>query len=182
MNHVILFENQKRRLSFSIGLLICFAMYSAWQMGYIYFMGPSLVIEGKTPLPISMDNITILIALGYVLAIIYMIAVPHFVIWSERISAIFALLSVLGLFLPLSDNALRLLVYLQTFLCCFMIGFESFIIVNFFSEKSTIEHLTIAYPVSTFVIAIIQNDSIPFSFSAFRILTVIMLIMTLFFF
>ena len=90
MNHVILFENQKRRLYFSIGLLICFAMYSAWQMGYIYFMGPSLVIEGKTPLPISMDNITILIALGYVLAIIYMIAVPHLVVWAERISAIFA--------------------------------------------------------------------------------------------
>ena len=182
MNHAILFENQKRRLTFSIGLLICFAMYSAWQMGYIYFMGPSLVIEGRTPLPISMDNITILIALGYVLAIIYMIAVPHLVVWAERISAIFALLSVLGLFLPLSDNALRLLVYLQTFLCCFMIGFESFIIVNFFNEKSTIEHLTIAYAVSTFVITIIQNDSIPFSFSAFRILIVIMLIMMLCFF
>ena len=67
MNHVILFENQKRRLYFSIGLLICFAMYSAWQMGYIYFMGPSLVIEGKTPLPISMDNITILIVLNQVI-------------------------------------------------------------------------------------------------------------------
>lgn len=182
MNHAILYENQKRRLTFSIGLLICFAMYSAWQMGYIYFMGPSLVIEGRTPLPISMDNITALIALGYVLSLGYMIVVPHLVVWAERITAILALISVLGLFLPLPDDAIRLLVYVQTFLCCFMIGFESFIIVNFFSEKSTIEHLTIAYAVSTFVIAIIQNDSIHFSFTTFRFLIIIMLVMALYFF
>ena len=182
MNHSLLYENQKRRLTFSIGLLICFAMFSAWQMGYIYYMGPSLVITGKNPLPISMDNITLLIALGYLLAIIYMIFLPAHVVWAERLSAMVALASVLGLFLPFTDDILKTLVYLQVFCCCFMIGFESFIIVNFFSEKSAIDHLTIAYSVSTLIIAVIQNDFLPLSFSVFRILTVSMLLMMLYFF
>ncbi len=182
MNHSILYENQKRRLTFSIGLLICFAMYATWQMGYIYYMGPSLVITGRTPLPISMDNITLLIALGYLLAIIYMIFLPTYVVWAERLSAITALASVLGLFLPFSDDILKTLIYLQAFCCCFMIGFESFIIVNFFSEKSAIDHMTIAYSVCTLITAVIQNDFLPFSFSAFRILTIVMLLMMLYFF
>lgn len=182
MNHSLLFENQKRRLTFPIGLLICFAMFNAWQMGYIYYMGPSLVIEGRTPLPISMDNVTTLIAVSYVLSIIYMLILPKFVIHAERISAIVALTSMVGLFLPLSDDFLRLLIYTQTFCCCFMIGFESFIIINFFTEKTTLVHLTIAYAISTTLTAIVQNDVWPLSFSAFRILTVIMLGMMLYFF
>ncbi len=182
MNHAILFENQKRRLTFSIGLLICFAVFNAWQMGYIYYMGPALVIDGRTPLPISMDNVTTLIALSYVLSIIYMIVFPRHVVWAERITAIAALLSVFGLFFPFSDEILKFLIYAQTFCCCFMIGFESFTIVNFFSEKTTIEHLTIAYAVATTLVAVVQNDYIPFTFSVFRILTVIMLFMMLFFF
>ena len=182
MNHAILFENQKRRLTFSIGLLICFAVFNAWQMGYIYYMGPALVIDGRTPLPISMDNITTLIALSYVLSIIYMIVFPQHVVWAERITAIAALLTVFGLFFPFSDKILKFLIYAQTFCCCFMIGFESFTIVNFFSEKTTIEHLTIAYAVSTTLVAVVQNDFIPFTFSIFRIFTVIMLFMMLFFF
>lgn len=182
MNHAILFENQKRRLTFSIGLLICFAVFNVWQMGYIYYMGPALVIDGRTPLPISMDNVTTLIALSYVLSIIYMIVFPRHVVWAERITAIASLLSVFGLFFPFSDEILKFLIYAQTFCCCFMIGFESFIIVNFFSEKTTIEHLTIAYAVSTTLVAVVQNDFIPFTFSIFRIFTVIMLFMMLFFF
>ena len=182
MNHALLFENQKRRLTFPIGLLICFAMFNAWQMGYIYYMGPSLVIEGRTPLPISMDNVTTLIAVGYVLSIIYMLILPKFVIHAEHISTIVALTSMIGLFLPLSDDILRLLIYTQTFCCCFMIGFESFIIINFFTEKTTLVHLTIAYAISTVLTAIIQNDVWPLSFSAFRILTIIMLVMMLYFF
>ena len=182
MNHAILFENQKRRLTFSIGLLICFAVFNAWQMGYIYYMGPALVIDGRTPLPISMDNVTTLIALSYVLSIIYMIVFPRHVVWAERITAIASLLSVFGLFFPFSDEILKFFIYAQTFCCCFMIGFESFIIVNFFSEKTTIKHLTIAYAVSTTLVAVVQNDFIPFTFSIFRIFTVIMLFMMLFFF
>jgi len=182
MNHSILADNQKLRITFSIGLLICFAMFASWQMGFIYFMGPSLVIKGRTPLPISMDNVTLLIVAGYIFSIIYTIFLSQFVVWAERISAIVALLTVTGLFLPLSDDGIKTLIYIQTFCCCFMIGFETFIIVNFFSEKTAIVHLTLAYAVCTFITAIVQNDFFPLSFSAFRLLTIVMLVMMLYFF
>lgn len=182
MNHSILIKNQNRRIHLSIWLLICFSLYSSWQMGFIYYMGPSLVIEGRTPLPISMDNVTYLIAIGYFFAILYMIFLPHYVVWAERISTCIALLSVIGLFLPLENEIIKLLLYVQTFCCCFMIGFETFIIVNFFSEKTTILHLTIGYAFCSFVTALIQNDFLPLSFLTFRIVTIFMLLMMLYFF
>ena len=142
-------ENQLRMIStkqkcggLPFWMLICFSMFNAWQMGFIYFMGPSLVLDGRTPLPIDMDNVTALIAASYVLAIIYMIVLPRLVVWAARITTAVALLSVVGLFFPLSAETLTLLLYIQTFCCCFMIGFETFTISNLFSERSTVMHPT----------------------------------------
>lgn len=182
MNHELLFENHSKRLELPVWQMICFAMFTSWQMGFIYFMGPSLVISGRTPLPISMDNVTMLIAVGYVLSIIFMLAFPKWVVWAQRITTAVAFLSVLSLFLPVSDDILRFLLYLQTFCCCFMIGFETFLITNYFSEHSTIVHLTVCYGVGVFIIALVQNDIIPISFSLFRILSAIMLVMLMYFF
>ena len=39
MNHGILLENQKKRLDQPLWMLICFAMFNFWQMGFIYFVG-----------------------------------------------------------------------------------------------------------------------------------------------
>ena len=182
MNHTILSENHKKRLALPVGRLICFAMFNLWQMGFIYFCGPALNIDGRTPLPISMDNITTLIAAGYVLSILWMIFLPRLVIWAARVSTLLALLTVLGLFLPLSDDILRTLIYIHVFSCCFMIGFETFIMVNFFSEESTIMHLTVAYGVALFLIAIVQNDFLPITFPIFRFVTVLAVVLLLLFF
>ena len=182
MRHSILSENQKRRLDLPLWMLICFSMFCVWQMGFIYFMGPSLVLDGRTPLPIDMDNVTMLIALGYVLAIIYMIAVPHLVVWAARITTVAALVSVVGLFLPLSGQQITMLLYIQTFCCCFMIGFETFTISNLFSEHSTVVHLTAAYAVAMILISVVQNDLFPVTFPVFRVLTLLMLALMLVFF
>ena len=182
MYHSILSENQRKRLDLPLWMLICFSMFNAWQMGFIYFMGPSLVLDGRTPLPISMDNVTALIAAGYVLSILFMIALPHLVVWAARISTAVSLLSVIGLFFPLSAQTLTLLLYIQTFCCCFMIGFETFIISHLFTERSTVSHLTLAYSVALVLIAVVQNDLFPVSFPVFRLLTLIMLVMLLVFF
>ena len=176
MNREILTENQKKRLTPGIKWLICFAMYCFWQMGFIYFMGPSLTIDGRTPLPISMDNLTTVIAVAYVISIIWMIAVPKLVIWTERVAAGAALLTAIGLFLPLPEDTLRFLIYAQTFICCFMIGFETFIMVNYFSEEGCIHHLTLAYGVAVLLIAIVQSDSMPITFPVFRLATVLALL------
>lgn len=179
MNHSILWNNQKKRLDQPLWMLVCFAMFCFWQMGFIYYMGPSLNIDGRTPLPISMDNITALIALSYVLSIAWMYFLPQFVIWTQRIVTMTALATAVGLFLPLAEEILRVLIYAQVFLCCFMIGFETFIMVNFFSEDSNIRHLTAAYGISELMVAAVQNDFVPITFTVFRVLTVLAIVMLL---
>ena len=120
MNNRLLFENQRKRLKKPLWLLICFAMFTFWQMGFIYFMGPSLNIDGRTPLPVSMDNITAIIALAYVLCIAFMIFLPRFVIWAERIVLCLALLTVIGLFFPVGEEVLLLFIYAHVFFCCLL--------------------------------------------------------------
>lgn len=182
MNHSILSDNQAKRLELPLWMLVCFSMFNAWQMGFIYFMGPSLVLDGRTPLPVDMDNVTMLIAAGYIISIIYMIILPHLVVWTARITTFVTLMSVAGLFFPLSAGTLTLLLYIQTFCCCFMIGFETFTISNLFSERSTVLHLTVAYSPALFIVAVVQNDWFPVSFPMFRLLTLVMLGMMLVFF
>ncbi len=182
MNNRLLFENQRKRLKKPLWLLICFAMFTFWQMGFIYFMGPSLTIDGRTPLPVSMDNITAIIALAYVLCIAFMIFLPRFVIWAERIVLCLALLTVIGLFFPVGEEALLLFIYAHVFFCCFIIGFESFTIINFFTENTAIIHLTLAYGVALVLIAVVQNDFLPITFPVFRIVTVFAVAAVLFFF
>lgn len=174
-------ENQKKLQKYSFFYLICFAMFSFWQMGFIYFMGPSLTINGRTPLPVSMDNITMLIAVAYILSIAFMLALPRFVVFAQRITLLLSIVSAVGLFFTFPDGVLRILVYMQVFCCCFMIGFETFIIVNYFSEKTAICHMTLAYGISVALIAIVQNDFVPISFPIFRFATVAALILLAFF-
>lgn len=181
MSHYLLSLNHSKRQTISIFMIICFSMFTTWQMGFIYFMNPSLSVTGHSPLPISMDNVTVLMALGYILAIGYMIIIPHFVVWAERVSTIVSLITIFMMFFPLSDSAITLIIYIHIFCCCFMIGFESFIMMNFFSEKSAIVYLTLGYGISTLIISIVQNEVIPVSFSSFRLVVVVMLILLLIF-
>lgn len=182
MNHSILMENEAKRQKQPLWMLLCFSMFCFWQMGFIYFMSPSLTLNGRTPLPISTDNITTLIAVSYVLSVIWMIFLPHYIIRTARISTLTALVTVLGLFLPLSENLLLFLIYTHVFSCCFMIGFETFIMINYFSENSTLIHLTAAYSLALLLIAIVQNDFIPITFPVFRFITVIAVTLLLVFF
>ena len=182
MNYSFLLDNQNKRRDYPVWMLICFAMFSFWQMGFIYFVGPSLNIDGRTPLPMDMDNVTLLIVVAYVLTIVYMAVIPQYAIWACRITTAAALISALGLFLPVGEETLRLLIYAQVFCCCFLIGFETFIMVNYFSEKSVITHLTVAYGIAVLMISMVQNDFSPITFPHFRLLTVAAVSMLLVFF
>ena len=181
MNYSVLLANQQKRQNVSLKHLCCFAMFCFWQMGFIYFMGPALNIDGRTPLPIDMDNLTVLMAGCYVLSITYMIFLPRYVVWAERLFTLAAIATVLGLFLPLPDEALKGLIYAHVFCCCTMIGFETFIIVNFLSEKSAINALTAGYGLALFLIALVQNDFLAITFPVFRVVTVAALLLLLIF-
>ena len=180
--HPLLVENEDKRLNIRLPLLICFAMFAAWQMGVVYFSGKTLSLDGRTDLPISIDNFTIFISAGYILSILVMIFIPAIIVWTERVTASIALLSALELFLPLSLQALTFALYLQFFCCCFMIGFETAIIVGLLKEKTAVLHLTAAYGIGNFLVALLQNDFFTVTFSVFRLFAVIALVLMLIFF
>ena len=180
--HPLLVENENKRLNLKLPLLICFAMFVTWQMGMVYFSGNTLSIDGRTDLPVNIDDFTIFISAAYILSILVMIFLPTIIVWTERITAAFALLSAVALFLPLSTQALTLALYLQLFCCCFMIGFETAIIVGLFTEKTAVIHLTAAYGVGNFLVAVLQNDFFIVTFSVFRLFAVAVLLLMLVFF
>ena len=181
MHHYILSLNRSKRQTIPIFIIVCFSMFNAWQMGFIYFMNPSLSVTGHSPLPISMDNVTVIMALGYILAIGYMIILPHFVVWAERVSTVVSLITIFIMFFSLTDSTMIMIIYIHIFFCCFMIGFESFIMMNFFSEKSAIIYLTLGYGIATLIVSLVQNEVMPVSFSSFRVVVVVMLVMLLIF-
>ncbi len=169
MNESLLMENLKKRQDKPLWLLVCFAMFSFWQMAFIYyFLEPSSAMDGKIPLPINIDNGTSLTAVCYILSILTMIFLPKIIVWTQRIATGVALVSAVAFFLPLPDDILRLNIYLQIFCCCLMIGFETFLVVNCFSEKSGVKYLTFGYGIAVFLIALVQNEVISIPFSTFR--------------
>ncbi len=169
MNHPILIENQKKRMDIPLWRLVCFAMFNFWQMGFIYYyLEPSSALDGKIPLPINVDNATSLMVVCYLMGILTMIFLPKIIVWTQRIATGVAFLTAVGFFLPLQLDALRFNIYLQVFCCCLLIGFETFLVVNYFSEKSSIKYLTFAYGVPVFLIALVQNELISVNFSIFR--------------
>ncbi len=183
MNHTILIENQKKRRDIPLRMLVCFSMFSFWQMGFIYyFLEPSSALDGKIPLPINIDYGTLLTAACYVLSILTMIFLPKIIVYVQRIATGVALLSAIGFFLPLPEDALRFNIYLQIFCCCLMIGFETFLVVTFFSEKSSVKYLTFGYGIAVFLIALVQNEVVTVAFSAFRFAMTAALVLLLIFF
>ncbi|MDR0848118.1 MAG: helix-turn-helix transcriptional regulator [Propionibacteriaceae bacterium] len=178
----ILVENERKRLAFHLPLLICFAMFTAWQMGVVYFSGHTLSIDGGTPLPVDEVDTTVLIVIGYALSIAVMAIVPRIVVWTERITAAVALLCAVALFLPIPVQTLTTLYYIQCFACVFMIGFESLIIISLFSEETAIKHLLVAYSVVSILVAVVQNDFFQVPFPAFVAFTIAALTLMLVFF
>ncbi|MDR0876198.1 MAG: helix-turn-helix transcriptional regulator [Clostridiales Family XIII bacterium] len=178
----ILKENEKKRLNLRLPWLICFAMFAAWQMGMVYFSGQTLSVDGRTPLPVNVDDVTSIIVVGYILSILVMVFIPRTVVWMERVTACTALAAALALFLPLSNETLAAALYVQYFCCCLMIGFETGVIVGLFTERTAILHLTVAYGVANALVAILQNDFIKIDFAWFRLFTVIALALMILFF
>ena len=183
MNHPILIENQKKRRDIPLCMLVCFSMFSFWQMGFIfYFLEPSSALDGKIPIDINIDYGTLLTAACYILGILTMIFLPRIITWAQRIATGVALLSAVAFFLPLPEDALRFNIYLQIFCCCLMIGFETFLVVTYFSEKSSVKYLTFGYGIAVFLIALVQNEVISIPFSTFRYAMVVALVLLFIFF
>jgi DNA-binding CsgD family transcriptional regulator len=158
MNDSILNENESKRLNIRLPFLICFAMFTAWQIGVFSYSGEALAVEGRLPFDIDAGNFTPLISLGYLISIAYMLAFPKRIVWAERVMACAALLSALALYLPLAHGTRAIVFLAQLFCCCVMIGFETALIVGLFSEHTAVKHLLVAYGLIFAIAGFMQNQ------------------------
>ncbi len=182
MTSLILAENQKLRLTVRLPLLFCFALFTTWQMGVIYFSGPALSLDGRTPLPVSVGNMTALIAGGYILSAVFTVFYSRYSVIAGRITTGGALVSVALLYVPFPPEVLAALIYFQSFCCVFMIGLEQGIGVNLFTGESAIYYAVITAIVVGAGVALLQNDIYPVPYPAFRLISLIALSLLLFFF
>ncbi|MDR1251180.1 MAG: helix-turn-helix transcriptional regulator [Treponema sp.] len=182
MSSSILAENERRRLTLPLPWLFCFAMFTAWQIGVVSLSGDALSVHGRTPLGIDSGNLTPVFAVGYIFSIAYMLIFPKRIVWAERVTAGAALLSALALYLPFSPETQTVLFIFQLLCCCFMIGFETALIVALFNDKTAIKHLLVAYGIVFILVAFLQNDFYITPFWVFKIFNVAALTLQLLFY
>jgi DNA-binding CsgD family transcriptional regulator len=179
---VILKENDAKRLTLRLPMLICFAMFTAWQIGVFSYSGAALAVKGRLPLGIDEGNFTPLIIVGYLISIAIMVALPKRIVWAERITASIALASAAALYLP-APHEVRTIVYLlQLFCCCVMIGFETALIVGLFSERTALLHLLVAYGLIFALAGFMQNQFFDVPYAAFQHFNVIAIVLQLIFY
>ncbi len=177
------FKKPKERLDVPLSLLACFALFSAWQMGVIYFSGTALSLFGRTPVPLSILNMTALIAAGYVLSILFLIFFPHRIVEVARASVAAAFVFALTFLLPLPPGLLAVLYYGQCFCCVFIIGVETGVVTYLFNQASALRYIFAGYAVAEILIAVLHNDFVQLPFSVFHSFSLVsILLLGLFFF
>jgi DNA-binding CsgD family transcriptional regulator len=182
MNHAILSENEGKRLHIRLPFLICFAMFTAWQIGVFSYSGEALSVEGRLPFDVDAGNFTPLISLGYLVSIAYMLVLPSRIVWAERIAAGAALLSALALYLPLAHEARTIVFLAQLFCCSVMIGFETALIVGLFSEQTALKHLLVAYGLIFVLAGLMQNQFFDIPYWVYRHFNVLAIVLQLIFY
>lgn len=182
--HPLLAENENKQISVGMPLLLCLSMFTTWQMGVMLFSGKTLSIGVKTPIPFALDSnvITALVAVGFIVDILFLIFLQRYSVMVARLSIGIALLSALMFYLPLSPYMAAMLFYIQAFCCVFLIGSLIAVIVNLLTEKAAIKEVIISLISSGCLIAILQNDVMPIPFGVFRDFTIAALAMLLLFF
>jgi DNA-binding CsgD family transcriptional regulator len=178
----LLAENEAKRLHFPPPLLLCFAMLMAWQTGVIRFSNETFSLDGGTSLPISVGDLTFIVAAGYILSIIWMIFLPRLIVWAQRLTVGAALLSTAAFYLPLSHETLQIIFYFHVFCSIFLLGFENAVITYLFREQTAMWFITLAYALAMLITAVLQNDAFSIPFPVFRIFMVLATALQLFFY
>ena len=182
--HPLLSENENKKISVGLSLLLCLSMFTTWQMGVMLFSNKSLSIGAKTPIPFALNSnvITALVTAGFIVDILFLIFLQRHSVMAARLSVGIALLSALMFYLPLPPHMAAMLFYIQAFCCVFLIGSLIAVIVNLLTEKAAIKEVIISMTSSGCLIAILQNDVLPIPFSVFRGYMIVALVMLLMFF
>jgi DNA-binding CsgD family transcriptional regulator len=172
MDNLIVTENERKRLDLGLPWLLCFALFTGWQVGVFSYTGAVLAVVGRLPLGIDAGNLMPLIAAGYIISIVFMTVFPRRIVWAERVPAALALISALALYLPFSPAVHTLWFLIQLFCCCVMIGFETALIVGLFNDRTAVKHLCVAYGIIFIAAALMQNQFFELPYGVFKLFNV----------
>jgi DNA-binding CsgD family transcriptional regulator len=182
MDNLILTENEGKRLDLGLPWLLCFALFTGWQVGVFSYTGAALAVVGRLPLDIHAENLMPLITAGYGISIVYMLVFPRRIVEAERVLAALALISALVLYLPLPSFLLTLFFLTQLLCCCVMIGFETALIVGLFSDRTAVKHLLAAYGIVFIAAALMQNQFFEVPYGVFKVFNAAALVLQLLFY
>jgi DNA-binding CsgD family transcriptional regulator len=182
MGDSILTDNERKRLDLGLPWLLCFALFTAWQVGVFSYSGAALAVVGRLPLGMDSGNLMPLIVAGYLISIAYMTIFPRRIVWAERVLAGLALVSATALYLPLPPVWLTLFFLAQLLCCCVMIGFETALMVGLLSDQCVVKHLFAAYGIIFIIAAFMQNQFFELPYGVFKLFNVIALVAQLAFY
>lgn len=179
MKSILYSTDNNQRIAPKPWLLALIALYGIWQMGIMFYSGQTLSLFGRILTDIN-DSITvIMIATGYIASVII-----NFVFFKQTVAIgrgviIAALLSTVGIMLPLPQTATAVFFYLSAFCCVFMIGVNYVLETALFDNNSEKKFVFIGTAIIAAGVALLQGEWFNLPFVAFNSVSIAILIVLL---
>ncbi|MDO5569073.1 MAG: LuxR C-terminal-related transcriptional regulator [bacterium] len=154
--------------------------FSVWQMGIIYYSSKTLTINNSNPLPVVLDNSIFLVITGYILGILFIYLFPKKTVFVGRLLMFISLIASIILFFNIPSLLFKILYYVLTFNCVFFISINTSLLINLYSLKSALMDAIVGAIITGIMIAICQNNIIPFNFIMFNTISSICLLLITF--
>ena len=144
-------------------------------MGVLYYSGTTMSLFGRTPIPLTQEDTIAVIAAGYLASMLFMCLFPKKTVWAERILLPVACAVTVLMLFPFSSTVITVLFYIEAFICTFSIGTMVSVAANQFTTETTWRDGILGMVVGGVLIALLQNEFVPVSFTAFTIFSVFLI-------
>lgn len=158
-------------------LLLFSTPFIVWQMGVLFFSGTTMSLFGRTPIPLTQQDTSLVIAGGYLFSISFICLFPRKAVWIERILMLVALAATALMLFPFPTAIITILFYMAAFLCVFSIGTMLSIAAHHFTVETAWRDGIISMVCGGILIAVLQNDFIKVDFTAFTIFSILLVAM-----
>ncbi|MDR2884132.1 MAG: helix-turn-helix transcriptional regulator [Deferribacteraceae bacterium] len=155
--------NESLRMNLGFFLLLCFALPSPTNVGMT-----SLFVLPVDDTILQIVNQGVRFIAGYIVALLFIILLPRYIIKAACIAVAIGLVAVLAMFLPLSPIPMAVAYCLQNLCDIFVMGLEISIVVHLFSKKTAIKAACLTYILASIVI-IVLDKGLPVSFTLFKL-------------
>lgn len=177
MNKLLpIYEKQGYQIRISSSFLWMFtACFIVWQLGVLFYSGTTMSLFGRTPIPLIEEDTTLIIGIGYIASIAFICLFPRKTVYAERIVLPAGLIATVLMLFPFSPEVLTILFYIEAFSCVFSIGTMASLASHLFTLETTWRDAIIGLSVGGILIAVLQNDFFPVSFTVFTLFSLVMI-------